>query len=100
MREGLLQQQKGKQHGQHRAGLVDRGNLIHIAGLQRTKIADPARAGGKAGKDQEEPAPGIHRGNAALGADDKNHHPGEDEHHNGAQRGRKVGIDLLDADFG
>ena len=57
----LMQEHNRQDHGEDHAEFVHRYNFGNVADLQGTVVAQPGRAGGKAGQDQENPAAGGDR---------------------------------------
>ncbi len=96
---GFVEEEKGQEHGQHGAGFVDGSHLIHRADLEGAEVADPGSAGGKAGEDEKEPGSGLHIPDGALRARQKDHDPGKESHHYGAQGSGQMGVDVFDADL-
>ena len=94
-----MQQKKRKQDGQHGGGLVHRDDLVYIAKLERLEIAKPGGACGEAGKHEEKHGFPGQRGECSLRADEKHHHPGKQQHHDGADGGCDIGIRFAYAAF-
>lgn len=96
-RHAFPQEYHGQQHGQHRAGLIHGGNLVHIPDLQRAEIAQPGAARCKAGEDKKNQAFCADGPKGRRRPRHKNHQPRKGGHNNRPQRGCKIGVDILNA---
>ena len=101
LRQGdrLPQEQESQQDGEHGAGLVNGGHLVHVPQLQGPEVAQPGGPGGQAGQDQKQQSVSGKAGDLSLGAHHEHHQPGEPQHHNGAQGCGQGGVDVLHTDF-
>ena len=97
--EPLMKDKVGEGERHQDAQLVDGDNDAGKAVLQRAVIAQLGRAGGDAGQtDKAELVFGDLSDLPRL-AGNKDHHPGHQQHHSGADGGAEVGLDAGDADF-
>ncbi len=89
-----------EQRHQHDAQFVDRRHQRRRPKLQRAEIAEPRRAGAEPGQHQEDPALGRDRAGLSELTGREQDQRQADQHDDGADQGREIGIDVLDADLG
>ena len=94
--------EKHRRHHQRddHAEFVDGHHLGHLANLDGAVVAQPRRAGGQPGQDEEQPAFPADLRDAALGVGEEHHAPGHGHHHHGADGGGQVGVDAVDPHLG
>ena len=95
-----MQEDDRQQDRQHRAGLVDRYDLVDIADLQRAEVAKPARACSQAREDQKQQRLAAELRDLALRADEKDHQPRKHQHHDRPDGGGDRRIRFPDAALG
>lgn len=86
--KGAREKRSKKTRPSRGAQLVDGDDHAGGAVLQRPVVAQPRRAGRKAGEHQEQPGAAGNGSDLRLRADEKHHEPRKHEHHNGADRRR------------
>lgn len=95
-----MQEEKGQNDGEHDTELVYRYHPGSLSHLERLVVADPGGAGGKTGKDQENPAFPADIRETALRVGYEHDGPGHNHYHDSSDRGSQVGVDAFNPCFG
>ena len=95
--EVFLKDEPGKEDGHQDAEFINGNHHAGRTELERAVVTQPGGAGGKAGKDQENPAFAADLPKLPLPAGHEDHHPGHAKHHNGADGGAEVRVDVFHA---
>lgn len=92
----LTKKHDGENNGNDNAELIDRRNARRLAKLQRAEITQPGASRRQAREDEKQPRPRSNFAQRCAIAKQRDG-PGEDENDRGSDRGRQVGVDVLDA---
>lgn len=96
----LVQEHEGEHDGNHDAEFVYRRHARDVPQLQRLEIEEPTQPRGDAGQDEKEPRVPAYRTDFLRFVPEEDDAPCEEQDDRCADGGRKVGVDILQPDFG